>query len=153
MGYFDGALRGKNLKHFVEQAATTLSKVEFDSIACRGNSGLIFASALAVKMEKNIIIVRKQLEHSHATETVEYFDLPKKIVVVDDFVCSGETLKAIWEEISKKFKNTKPDISGVYLYLRDYRENRYKFRFGRKCAPIFTKGDSGKFSLKEASTL
>lgn len=100
----------------------------FDAIAFTGNSGAIFAGALAVKINTNMILVRKPNESSHAGGAiVEGDDRDKRYLIVDDFISSGDTIKRIVREIKKVFPSKV--CIGVLEYLRQSGEHFDKTRF------------------------
>lgn len=73
-------------------------KGDFDLIAVRGASGLVVGPIVAYTMQKSLLVVRKPNEGVH--EGVKCIDpgierIGARTVMLDDFVCSGETLGAI----------------------------------------------------------
>lgn len=86
----------------IEIIVDTLSQFdhEFDAIACTGVSGLIVASVLAYRMEKHLIILRKDGENSHAAYCVENNRKQFRVLIVDDLVSSGNTLRRIDSAVS-----------------------------------------------------
>lgn len=97
--------------HFIQ-----LLKEKYDGYSVilwvRGSSGCILGSILADKVHQlgikiDITNVRKEGENSHAGSTVTYpYSLgndPKVLhVIIDDFICSGQTIKIINEAIRNK---------------------------------------------------
>lgn len=73
--YLHDVLTGERLKAKVETAVRVLREFEqkqpFDAIAVRGNSGTIFGGALAMMLDKGLILVRKPGESSHSYLDVE----------------------------------------------------------------------------------
>lgn len=124
MSYFNQYLEGKTLKQTVKAAAERLKKVNFDTIVCRGNSGLLFASALGVEMEKNILIVRKKTDNSHSVNIVEgEKSSVRKVLIVDDFISTGETVREIHKQVKLALPNG-VKFSAIYLYSRDGAKER-----------------------------
>lgn len=107
-------LQGKQIKKEIANAKSILADLNFDTIAVRGSSGLLFGAPLAMEMEKNLLLVRKEKEVSHSTTKVEGKGIGQRIIVVDDFVETGKTLKAIEEAIITYCQS--PTILGLYLY-------------------------------------
>lgn len=159
MTYFNQHLDGKNLKEAVEAARERLAKVEFDTIACRGNSGLLFASALGMVMEKKILIVRKATDNSHSQNSVEGERMgTTKILIVDDFISTGETMKEIHAKVSDAISDT-VEFVGIYLYGRTWALDR-KFSFTEywasiqdvtKLVKVMTAGSKSVRNLNEAN--
>jgi hypothetical protein len=112
-------------------AEEVLHRIPFEIIACRGVSGLLFASLLSYRMRKGLVIVRKEDHSTHSCCRVEGH-LPingEKWVIVDDFISSGAT---IGEIIAKLGKYALPGLLGAYLYkLHDYRPVSRLYRVDR----------------------
>jgi hypoxanthine phosphoribosyltransferase len=87
------------LRQIVNNAIRTLPKKKFDSIAFRGMSGAIVAPIIAMKLKKNLIMVRKNGEETHSLSKVEGFSRSKRYIIVDDFIESGETAANIYFEV------------------------------------------------------
>lgn len=85
-----------------------LHGVEGINLWCRGSSGAIIAAIIAKEYINSggkalICHVKKKGEHSHNGSL--YFEHGSKDIIVDDFVSSGETVKAIWakqQEVTEK---------------------------------------------------
>jgi adenine/guanine phosphoribosyltransferase-like PRPP-binding protein len=84
----------------------------FEVIACRGVSGLMFATLLAYRMKKGLAIVRKPSESTHSCMAVEgciptYND---KWLIVDDFISTGNTVTQILNMMGRH------NLIGAYFY-------------------------------------
>jgi orotate phosphoribosyltransferase len=97
--YFKEALHPTMLRWLVNRAVRELKKadVDFDTIAFRGVSGALFGPPLAVRMNKSMLVVRK--ESSHSVYPIEGNKATQKYIIVDDFVSSGATVLTIKEKI------------------------------------------------------
>lgn len=80
-------------------------------LVCRGSSGIIIATAVYNEIKKinqdfvvSIRYVRKKTENSHSSDGL-YLSSSDNIVIVDDFICSGETMTARFEELEKARKS------------------------------------------------
>lgn len=96
--------------------------IVYDSIACCGTSGLMVVPQIAELLKKNIIIVRKDLK-GYSKFYVEG-PYTKKYIIIDDLICSGDTIKHILKSIDKESSRSK--CIGVYSYMKDecaYRKN------------------------------
>lgn len=84
-------------------AAKVLKKYakEFDSIAFTGMSGALIAPAIASRLNKPLIMVRKSTRNCHSSHKVEGNKACKKYVIVDDLISSGETATNIQKAIHK----------------------------------------------------
>lgn len=78
-------------------------RAEFDAIAFRGLSGAGMAPVLCYLLKKNMIYVRKAgptPEPSHAYQDVEGAK-DQRILLLDDFISSGATMRAMMEACQK----------------------------------------------------
>ena len=89
-----------------------LSKIKFDTIACRGISGTSLAIPLAAILKSNLCICRK--EQSHGFELEIFKQNIYNYIIVDDFVHIGNTIKKIKEGIQRQYSGIK--LEAVYLY-------------------------------------
>jgi len=119
--YFRCALN-RDMRHVVvNEAVNRLKKVEFDYLAVRGCSGLIMGGLLSHLLDKEVIIVRKEGEQSHAFSPVSVPSNLRengKYIILDDFVASGNTLKEIVKVVSDRFPAMK--LAGLYCYTQNY---------------------------------
>ena len=129
-------LNTKKLKTVVRHAVKTLRKVEFDFIACRGLSGTTFASIVAYRLNKPLVIVRKG-EQCHSWLTVENAR-PGNYIILDDLICSGETIEKIIEAINQQLEANnvannatgQANLCGIYLYTKNSAGDYSRRRFG-----------------------
>lgn len=93
---------------------------EFDAIAFRGMSGALVAPNLALRLRKDLIMVRKPKtdESTHSGYRVEGRQDAVNYLIIDDLVGTGLTVKNIINEI-KNF-NPKSKCVGVLTYLEDW---------------------------------
>tara|TARA_R110002073_G_scaffold144403_5_gene296514 strand:+ start:2542 stop:2988 length:447 start_codon:yes stop_codon:yes gene_type:complete len=97
------------------------------NIWCRGSSGSIIAAIIAKDyIDKGglakICHVKKDREYSHSDSICYEKDFIN--IIVDDFVCSGETIRAIYSVQQNTTKNRKVDsiiVTGTYEG-RDFRD-------------------------------
>ena len=87
----------------------------YDAIACCGTSGLMVVPQIAELLKKNIIVVRKDLK-GYSKFYVEGPNT-KKYIIIDDLICSGDTVKHIIRSIKKETSISK--CIGVYSCMRD----------------------------------
>lgn len=140
--YLQGVLSGKNLALTAEAITKRLDRtaIFFDALAFRGLSGAVVASAVAMRMGKDLIGVRKG-EDTHScypeVEGAPYRSI--RYIILDDQIASGHTLNAIYSAIKRAEKavNENPEDRypptvghdifvytpvAVMLYLYSYRE-------------------------------
>jgi adenine/guanine phosphoribosyltransferase-like PRPP-binding protein len=109
-------LNHKNRNKIIIKAVCDLRKLEdnFDSIACCGVSGLMVVPQIAELLNKNIVIIRKQNEKRYSDFYIEGVS-PFRYVIIDDLICSGNTIKWINNVIHED--NPKARCVGLYCYL------------------------------------
>jgi hypothetical protein len=96
----------QTLKRSLARAAKALKTIskEFDSIAFTGMSGACTAPTLALRLNKELIMVRKDNDTDcHEPRKVHGNDKCKNYVIVDDFTSSGETAERVQREIFRIF--------------------------------------------------
>lgn len=87
----------------------------FDIIATRGVSGLIVASPVSIALGKKLVVIRKPDEYAHTTRHPGMNNTPEteqRWIFLDDFVSSGETRRAVQDEIGR--------IRPEWTYAGDY---------------------------------
>jgi adenine/guanine phosphoribosyltransferase-like PRPP-binding protein len=90
--------------------------LEFDAIACRGVSGLLIAPIVAMRLNKALIVVRKSTSDSHSCYLVEGDHGAKRYLILDDFIDSGDTVRATIERIYEA--NSEARCAGFIAYKR-----------------------------------
>jgi orotate phosphoribosyltransferase-like protein len=130
-GYPVGASFNKNRDYIVEVARnihTIARKKKHIALICRGTSGTILAGAVGYILKKkqhdvNIIVSRKCEESSHdyTMSGVGFLQSTNRpfSVILDDFMDTGNTIKAILKDVD--FNVTLPvlDMLCVDNYLND----------------------------------
>lgn len=124
--------------HVVDYVVDCLKPVEFDTIVFRGFSGALVGPTVALQMEKQWALVRKPGDNAHSNNSIEGF-VKGKFVILDDFIVTGTTIRAIVEAVSHQppfsfrlneseelvpNKIESPKCAGVILYERVWCENR-----------------------------
>jgi len=96
-------LSGKKLQHKVDIVCKCIkdNKIRFDSVAYRGHSGALVAPAVAMRLQKPLILVRKGLFGNHSTTPVEG-STARKYIIIDDFISSGETIHEVINSIDNR---------------------------------------------------
>lgn len=109
-------LNHKNRNKIIIKTVCDLRKIadNFDSIACCGISGLMVVPQIAEILNKNIVIIRKPDEKRYSDFWIEGV-APFRYVIVDDLICSGNTVKWIKQTIYED--NPKARCVGLYCYL------------------------------------
>ncbi len=99
------------------------AKLDFDTIACCGTSGLLVVPQISEILKKNILVVRKANEKRYSPFQYEG-PIPNKYVIIDDLICSGKTIKHILHTIKEDCPRSL--CIGVYSFFKDkcaYRTN------------------------------
>jgi adenine/guanine phosphoribosyltransferase-like PRPP-binding protein len=116
--YLHPVLEIEKFKVHIADAKKALRRIKFDAFVVTGNSGTLFGGALAVAMNKGLILVRKPNDNSHGVQ-VEGRDEHKLVVFLDDFISSGKTRDRALEalRLARHFKNCV--YVGSWLYKHD----------------------------------
>lgn len=85
----------------VSTARDILSKYKYDAIAFRGMSGALLAAPLAHMLDKTMIMVRKPKVDCHTSRAVEGDNAARRYIIVDDVICSGNTLRTIIRAVKR----------------------------------------------------
>lgn len=113
--YFHTILDRTSRKIILEEAVARLSSITFDTIVCRGRSGLAFAAPLAFLLDKELVVLNKMgSSHDMGKLAVAPDANVKNFIVVDDFMASGETINICLTVMLETYPKAKR--VGVYLY-------------------------------------
>lgn len=99
------------------------SKIEFSHIAVAGVSGMTIGGPVALRLKKNLIVVRKE-EDCHSDCQVEGIPANNKqfgYIIIDDCIDSGKTVFNIYSAINKMNNQAVPLSIFQYLY-RDIKQ-------------------------------
>ena len=109
-------LNHKSRNKAIIKAVCDLRKIkdEFDSIACCGISGLMVAPTVAELLDKHIVVIRKPNDSCYSEFPMEGVT-PFRYVILDDLICSGNTLKHIKHTIYEDCPKAK--CVGLYCYI------------------------------------
>lgn len=115
-GHTSQVLNHKNRNKIIIKAVCDLRKsdVGFDSICCSGTSGLLVVPQIAEILDKHIVVVRKKDERSYSNFDIEGV-APYRYIIIDDLVCSGNTIKHIQKTIKRE--HPRAICMGVYCYI------------------------------------
>ncbi len=106
-------------------------KKEWDSIVVTGVSGLLVGPAVALRLHKPLVVVRKPGDHSHCTTLIENFqNIGKRYLFLDDFISTGTTKKRVLGAINKRvnpkdYKRRSPIEPPFMAAIYQYRDFRY----------------------------
>ncbi len=160
-------LRPEQWKEDIDGACKRLFEIEsnpanrFDAIAFAGMSGAIIAPMVAYKLNKPLIVVRKESDtsisgNSHSSRMVEGCIFARTYLIIDDFIDTGNTIKRIIDQIKVAAENKKylvpsyilenpnyvpyvPKCVGVYCYSYSQALKVFKPQFMEEMnIPVFT---------------
>ena|ERR1051326_2464906 len=136
--YLNEVLDCESLKERIDNTVKLLRRKtkQFDAIAFRGMSGALVAPAVAARLKKNLLMVRK--ESAHSNRLVEGIRYPQRYIIVDDFISSGATVQAIRGNLDKEHT-----LVGVvcYAWLSWRNQKRLQLTLGTK---IWITGHRGR---------
>lgn len=129
--FYDGGMDypvGNNIpqiKGFITKAIEAVQSVEHEirpegfgtiNLFCRGSSGAILASMFAAMCpwDCKVLHVKKDGERSHGG-TLYWFDTKNVNFMIDDFICSGDTIYEIYKAITNYTGNPFYEIQGVIV--------------------------------------
>lgn len=115
-----------DLPRVLDLAERHLAEVDFDTIVGTGFSGSIVIPALALKMQKKFLLVRKEEAKTHHRGKVAG-ELGERWIFVDDFICSGQTRTRVmrvvreavreWNSWRVEAERQSTEMVGQYLYV------------------------------------
>ena len=115
--YLTNVLDNGRFLENIKVAKKLLKDVEFDAFVVSGNSGTLFVGAIAATLKKDIILVRKPNDSSHSMWKVEGNTKAKKLIFLDDFVCSGATFDRVKKSLKEDYSFKESEIVGQYLWF------------------------------------
>lgn len=100
---------GENIwdnKPYIDEMIKTFMSIEafkekHVNIICRGSSGAIIAGMFSMSIPNytKIIHIKKEGENSHGGSTYLGIQQDKINIIVDDFICSGDTVNTIFKKL------------------------------------------------------
>lgn len=111
---------------------------QVSAIAVSGVSGLVLGTALALRLNKHILVVRKEQESRHSDNVVEGLhgftdQATLNYVIVDDLMSSGYTVARMQVEIDRHTCG-EAKFLGIYLYSDEV----FSRKFSEAWAPIIS---------------
>lgn len=103
-------------KYTVDQMVELIENLNFDRIVAVESRGFVFASAIAYKLTKSLILIRKknklpadtfsedfELEYGKATIEIHKDSIKKneKVIIIDDLIATGGTARAAAKLVEK----------------------------------------------------
>jgi adenine/guanine phosphoribosyltransferase-like PRPP-binding protein len=134
--YIEEVIKPHVQKELVRECVNRIKEnfSNIDAIVVTGLSGLIIGSTVSMKTGKQLVVVRKPRDESHASTNVEgltNLHYPFKYVILDDFIDSGKTLRRIVQQMGKS-----PKCLGYLLYNQGYKAAKKNLPF-REAKQVF----------------
>ena len=123
-GYLGIALHQPTRQQVIQACVKRLwrKQTEFDAIAFRGLSGALIAPSVADQLGKKLIAIRKPDDGSHGT-SVEGETSETQYIILDDFVSSGSTVRAIIDAITSNARAKNSFPLAVLTYRKGWHED------------------------------
>lgn len=117
--YFDDAI--SHLPKVIDRAKADLRGIDFDTIVGTGFSGGIVIPALALVMDKQFLLIRKDGDNSHHRGSL-VGQLGKRWIFVDDFISTGRTRTRVIEKVAEavSISRTPTTMVGQYMYQNPF---------------------------------
>lgn len=112
-----------DLELTVKDAVKTLREngIDFDCIIVTGLSGVVVGAPLALRLRKNLLVLRKDKEDSHdapgALLGAALLDHSSRVLFVDDFISGGTTLRRCEKALEES--KSLATLVGTFEYQKD----------------------------------
>jgi hypothetical protein len=133
--YLHNALCHECFWETVDWIEKVLKPITFDTVAFCGMSGALMAPTIARRMDAGLVLVRKNIESSHAERLAEGDRSGTNYIIIDDLVDQGGTVRHIIEVASDFLEVPGQEPEAIVLYGENMPEISKRF-FGHLC-PIF----------------
>lgn len=114
--YLRSALTPILRRRIIKGLCGKLKGLDFDTVVFRGASGCLIGPAVADKLGKHMLYIRKDKEYedSHSSHMCEGHTRLQRYIIVDDFISSGYTVDSIIKAV--EVKNSKAVCVTIALY-------------------------------------
>ena len=115
-------------RHTIDKIVEVIRDLNFDRVAAVESRGFVFASAVAYRLTKSLILIRKknklpadtysedfELEYGKATVEIHKDSIQKneKVIIIDDLIATGGTAEAA----AKLVKISKGSVAGFIFVI------------------------------------
>jgi hypothetical protein len=119
--YLASAFEPALFKRTADIMCKCLKTLHFDAIAFRGMSGSLFAPLVAYRLGKKMVMVRKDGDGNHSGMLTEGWRMVDRIVIIDDLICTGNTIQSLVRSLNLSRRDTQRDkepvkIAGAFFY-------------------------------------
>ena len=117
---------GQLVDRIADQLEALRKKQSFTGMVFRGTSGAAMAYPLSARLHIPLICVRKKGEDSHGFDVEGPQANVRRYIIIDDFIETGTTIKALIDAMDNENKWDKPSkynrtrCSGIVLYAEAY---------------------------------
>jgi len=117
---------GQLVDRIADQLEALRKKQSFTGMVFRGQSGAALAYPLSARLHIPLICVRKKGERSHGFDVEGSQANVRRYIILDDFMETGKTVKALLAEMDHQNKRNNPSkhnelrCSGIVLYDEKY---------------------------------
>ena len=125
-GYTKWKFDSKLIKEKLNRTCKVLRKiqaagVQFDGVALTGTSGTWLGPLLVMEGFK-VVLIRKQNDSNHGSPVEAKHGTYSKLVLVDDLVASGATVRRARDAIREEIGRSEFHFEGVILYDENHRD-------------------------------
>lgn len=118
--YLDNPLNIQRRKKILDMMVSMIvkSNIEFDTIVFTGMSGALISPSVADRLEKQVLLLRKDKDDCHSSCRMEGFYKCENYIIIDDQVSSGNTVLRIMEAMNNNndWEPKTKFCKGVFLY-------------------------------------
>lgn len=141
--YLESCFNVSRTKEIIKTVKKNLKGIEFDGFLVQGLSGIIMGTLVARALGKKIVVARKgEKTHGMLVENIMDGD---KLIILDDFCSSGDTIKKIFKTL-KSFKAWFYSDSGSSTYRNPNVNILGSVFYSRGC--VFVPGSTAKIIVK-----
>ncbi len=135
---------GQLVDRIADQLEALRKKQSFTGMVFCGLSGAALAYPLSARLHIPLICVRKKGENSHGFDVEGPQANVRRYIIIDDFIETGATIKALLDEMDHQNKWGNPSkynkvrCSGIVLYAEGYSEywSQKFFTYKKKKIPV-----------------
>lgn len=102
------------------------AELDFDAIAFTGFSGALIAPILALRLGKQMLLIRKSSDNTHSSFRVEGDIAAEKFIIIDDCISSGSTIHRILNDIRDNSDLREAKCVGIFLYHDSYSQGEFR---------------------------
>lgn len=134
--YLQAVFDKKSLKTIVRKVSQEVRMLKPDAIICRGVSGISVAFPAGLRCNMPVVVVRKPTDDSHSYLKVEGVRGFNTYVIIDDFIRTGATVKAIKDAVHASKCLAVITYIGVPNYRPKEKQAQVHEFFGKQCKLI-----------------